>query len=424
MLALWGLPMLVGPCSAQKNEDSLSGPDSHQQSPAQQEHFSGELGGKRSQLLQRGVTIDLQYIADHLGNVRSPEKKRFTSWNRVRGTVDLDLGKLAGAEGWTFHITGLWQAGGNLGTDLNSIASPSGMSSGSTFRLDSYWVEKRWKGERITARIGQFAGQDFYGVEHFAASYIFEPMGYAMGNLNVNYESFDPPSTPAAELRVVPIPHVYVKSMVFAADRYPYSHNNTGLVPQFRGAAMTVSEAGYSVGRKASTVRGLDTVADRVGYSGLYQIGGTYNPGKFLSSNSNTPVSGNFLVYTMATQALWRRDPITSKGLDFTAASNWSPADRSRNNQQATVGLRYNELLPISLHNSLSIGYVRSGLSEAYSRKTNVPFALHAEHAFEVNTLVELPRGILIQPVFQYFIDLGGAPHNAAVLGFRSKVDF
>lgn len=410
--------------AAQQNEDTLSGPDSHQEPPSQQQHVFGGWGERRTRLLDRGINLDLQYIADHLGNLQSPQPRRFSSFDRVRGTVDIDFGKLTHTEGVTFHITGLWQAGGNLGNYLHTIASPSGMSSANTFRLDSYWIEKRWLHERVTARIGQFAGQDFYGVQHFAASYIFEPMGYAMGNLGLDYESFDPPSTPAAELRTVPAPHVYVKSMVFAADRFPYSHNPTGFVPQFRGAAMSVSEIGFTPGSKASAARGMDTVADRIGYTGEYQLGGTYNPGKLLSSSSVAPVSGNFVVYLMANQALWRRDRTSSKGIDFTAASNWSPADRSRNNQQADIGLRYNELVPIRTHNSVSIGYVRSGLSKIFSQKTDVPFVRHAEHAVEMNALFELPRGFLLQPVFQYFVDAGGQSHNAAVLGFRSKIDF
>lgn len=57
--------------------------------------------------------------------------------------------------------------------------------------------------ERITARVGQFAGQDFYGAQHYAASFIFEPMGNALGNLFTDFESFDPPSTAAVDVRVV-----------------------------------------------------------------------------------------------------------------------------------------------------------------------------------------------------------------------------
>jgi carbohydrate-selective porin OprB len=82
------------------------------------------------------------------------------------------------------------------------------MASSHTFRLDSWWVEKRFFDERLTIRLGQFAGQDFYGAQHYAASFIFEPMGYALGNLFTDFESFDPPSTPAAEVRVVPVEHL------------------------------------------------------------------------------------------------------------------------------------------------------------------------------------------------------------------------
>src|SRR5262245_34154196 len=116
------------------------------------------------------------------------------------------------------------------------------MSSANTFRLDSWWVEKRWSHERITVRAGQFAGQDFYGAQHYAASFIFEPMGYALGNLFTTVETFDPPSTPAAELRVVPWHDLYLKSMVMAGDPAPFSHNPTGFVPQFHGNPVTVWE--------------------------------------------------------------------------------------------------------------------------------------------------------------------------------------
>src|SRR6202042_3055287 len=113
------------------------------------------------------------------------------------------------------------------------LTGPSGMASMNPCRLDSWWIEKRWLDERITARAGQFAGQDFYGAQHYAASFIFEPLGYALGNLSTTFETFDPPSTPALEIRTAPFKDFYVKSMVLAAVRSPYSQNRTGLVPQF-----------------------------------------------------------------------------------------------------------------------------------------------------------------------------------------------
>src|SRR3984893_7970545 len=160
---------------------------------------------------------------------------------------------------------------------------------------DSWWIEKRWLDERITARVGQFAGQDFYGAQHYAASFIFEPMGYALGNLFNTFESFDPPSTPAMEIRVVPVHHLYVKSMVLAAVSSPFSQNPTGLVPQFNGTPMSVSEIGFTPGKKASSVRAFDNVENRKGYSGLYQFGASYNPARFTNPASAQSRSGNYL---------------------------------------------------------------------------------------------------------------------------------
>jgi porin len=399
-----------------------SGPDSHDLTPQMQGHFFGDWGGERSRLEERGTTFDFQYVADHLWNIKSPQPDRFASWNRFRGTVDLNLESLLHWKGTYFHATALWQAGGNLGAYLGLLASPSGMSSGDTFRLDSWWIEERLQQDRIVFRVGQFAGQDFYGVQHYAASFIFEPMGYALGNLVTTYESFDPPSTPAMELRVMPLTHWYAKSMVFAADRFPYSHNPTGLVPQFRGAVMNVSEIGFTPGQNSTTVRGFDNVETRKGYKGLYRFGAAYNPGKFDSPVQATPRPGNYLLYWMANQAIWRVDPAGSKGLDATASYDWSPANVNRNDTEFTAGLRYNEPLPFRFHNTLSLGYVRNHLSADY--QTPGAPAFKVEHGVELNCMLHATSSMLVQPVIQYYANAGGMAHRDVVIGMRTKIDF
>jgi len=241
-----------------------------------------------------------------------------------------------------------------------------------TCRLDSRWFEKRWLDERVTARAGQFAGQDFYGTQHYAASFIFEPMGYALGNLFTDFESFDPPSTPALEVRVVPHHNLYVKSMVEAEDREPFSHNPTGLVPQFRGVPVSISEIGFTPGKKATSVRTFDNVESRKGYSGLYRFGASYNPGKSTTA-SGVVQSGNYLLYWMANQALWRVDPTGASGLDGTLSFDWSPADINRNNTMLTAGLRFNEPLPLRIHNTMSLSYVQNRLSQQFVPKGAPP---------------------------------------------------
>jgi porin len=147
--------------------------------------------------------------------------------------------------------------------------------------------------------VGQFAGQDFYGARHYAASFIFEPMGYALGNLFTDYESFDPPSTPALEVRVVPVHNLYVKSMVESEDREPFSHNPTGLVPQFRGVPVSISEIGYTPGKKATGAR-ASNIPPLAPEPGLYWAG------------SSEAEKAQASVQSSAVRAGWEQPPSTA----------------------------------------------------------------------------------------------------------------
>jgi carbohydrate-selective porin OprB len=224
------------------------------------------------------------------------------------------------------------------------------------------------------------------------------------------------------EVRVIPVHNVYVKSMVMAAVRAPFSQNSTGLVPQFNGSPVSASEIGFTPGKNASSMRAFDNVEGRKGYSGLYQFGATYSPAKFTSPTGATPRSGNYLLYWMASQALWRVDPKEGKGLDATFAYDWSPPSINRNNTMLTAGLRFNEPLPVSIHNTMSLGYVRNSLSAAFLPPGMAPWK--TEQGVEFNALLDVLPMLLLQPVIQYYANVGGGAQRAVVFGFRTKVDF
>jgi porin len=209
---------------------------------------------------------------------------------------------------------------------------------------------------------------------------------------------------------------------VMAAVRSPFSQNPTGLVPQFNGTPVSTYEIGFAPGKNATSIRAFDTVESRKGYSGLYQFGASYNPGKFTSPTSATPRSGNYLLYWMASQALWRVDPKEAKGLDATFAYDWSPPTVNRNNTMLTAGLRFNGPLPVNFHNTMSLGYVRNSLSQHFL-PPGMP-AFKTEHGVEFNTLLDPLPMLLLQPVIQYFANVGGGAQRAVVFGFRTKVEF
>jgi carbohydrate-selective porin OprB len=79
--------------------------------PSVRNHMLRESDSSRSRLQKKGVAFDLYYISDFLGNSSGGHDQVMTDWGRVRGIVDIDLGKLTGTHAPTFHVTGVWQYG-------------------------------------------------------------------------------------------------------------------------------------------------------------------------------------------------------------------------------------------------------------------------------------------------------------------------
>jgi carbohydrate-selective porin OprB len=70
-------------------------------------HLFRDWGGIRSCLQERGINLDLHYVGDSLWNIESVQPERLASWNRFRGTFDIDFGALVQQPGLYFHATAL-----------------------------------------------------------------------------------------------------------------------------------------------------------------------------------------------------------------------------------------------------------------------------------------------------------------------------
>ena len=390
------------------------------------QYLFGDWGGERTSLASKGITFDFMYVADLLANPVGGLRQTEAGWGRIRGTMDVDFGKLADWNGLTFHVTGVWQFGVNLGADIGTLASPSGLVSAHTTRLDSFWLQQAFLHNRLFIRAGQFAGLDFYGNQEYGSSYLMEPLDYALGNLfPMTYESFDPAATPAAEIRAFPWRSLYIKSAVLAGNRNPYQQDPNGLHFAIRNTPVFVYEIGFT--HDAQDLSGQTSHWDRKTYPGIYKFGAVYNGGKFANA-AGIESKGNHLIYGMVDKALYRSDAESNRGLDATFAFNWSPSDVNRENSQITAGVRYNGPIPTRQQDGVAFGFVCTRVSDAF-QSVGIPLGmppLGSEKAIELNYAAQLKPYLLFQPVFQYYWDVGGNPRvpNAVVLGFRVKVDF
>jgi carbohydrate-selective porin OprB len=311
----------------------------------------------------------------------------------------------------------LWQAGGNLGGYLGTIANPSSNASFNLTRLDSWWFEQSLANEKVFLRAGQFAGLDSYGVQPYGETYIAEPLGYALGNLiAADYEPFAPAGTPAVEIRYVPSRHFYMKSAIFSGNRNQLRDDPSGTHFRFKDTPVIASEVGFLVAPTPSPTTKT--------YPGAYAFGATVNPGSFPNILTGQRSRTNYLVYFTANQRIYRAEAGSDRGLDVNFAFDWTPDELTFNFSQITGGVRYHGLIPHRQRDTLSTGVVYSRtsgvLNHALAQTGRVPYG--TEKAVEVNYSLRLTRWLTVQPVLQHYFDPGALPHSRSqtIAGFRT----
>jgi porin len=392
------------------------------------QHLLGDWGGERTALAEKGLTFDFFYISDLEANPTGGLEQAQAGWMRIRGTMDLNFDRLISWKGLSIHATGLWQSGANLGAKIGTLANPSDLVSAHTTRLDSFWVQQLFFGDKLRIRAGQLAGLDFYGNQDYGGSWLIEPMGYAFGNLFGSiFESFNPAGTPGAEIKFAPKKSFYVKSSVMSGNRDPYHQDPTGTNFEIKNSANFLFEAGYLLHPPDDGTSGPSGAAATKVYPGSYKFGGIYNGGKFPDA-AGIKSSGNYLIYGMASQAVFRTDAGSNRGLDLTAGFDYSPGDVARENVQVTVGGRFNAPFASRQKDRVGVALVYSKISDSFSNFGTLLGGppLGSEKAVELNYSLQVTPYWYVQPVFQYYVDVGanGALPNAAVFGFRTKVNF
>jgi porin len=421
------LPMiLVVPLFAQVDASNANRGTSFFDSRPRQYLF-GDWGGKRTALAEKGITFDFFYISDMQANPSGGIRQTQGGWERSRGTIDINFDRLIQWQGLSFHATGLWQSGVNLGAKIGTLANPSDLVSAHTTRLDSFWLQQLFLDNKVRIRAGQLAGLDFYGNQEYGGSWLMEPLGYAFGNLFSSvYESFNPAGTPGAEVRFAPNRNFYVKSAVMAGNRDPYHQDPNGFHFQIRDTPDFLFEAGYRVHPSDGNAAQAGSATGK-SYPGAYKFGGVYNGGK-LSDPVGRRNNGNYLIYGMASQAVFRSDAGSDRGLDATFGFDWSPGDLSRENVQITAGARFNAPFARRKMDRIACALVYSKISDPFRDSGELLGGprLGSEKAFELNYSLQVAPYFLLQPTFQYYVDVGGNPtlSNAPVLGFRTKVTF
>ena len=417
-----------------------------------QKWLLGDWGGERTKLEeQKGVKFDFHYIADFQYAANARIQDGGAGWNRVRGTMTIDLGKLVGPsmKNWNFFVTGLWQGGPNLGGNyLGSISNPSTLVSVRATMLDSYWLSYGMLDGKVTVRFGQFASEDYYGLPPWIWHYMMEPLSYGFNNRFTDYASWDPASGPGGQIIVNPNPHWFYSFAYTSGNRNPYQQNPTGFEYVKHNSGVLSDAVGFSFNQP-----GTGKVAKEKYYTGQYEVGSTYNGGKFANSFCNpthpiagcppsdsvyytnplyfSPNTGNYVVYFLGDQAVYRPKAGSNVGIDLVGGMSFAPNTYYNFvNRNTLFGAQFNGLIPSRPNDQINFGLsfssVSSKYNSAYLASNPAAWPYSSEKAYEFNYLFQATPWWYIQPTIQIYSSLGGFAKagTGEAIGLRTKVTF
>jgi len=416
----------------------------------QQDTLSGNWGGARTVLKNKGIDIEINSIDEVFGVLSGGLNQRPSYEGQLEFTINADLAKLIGWNGATTHVTVLQirDSGRNVIQTSGSISDPSNIDALSTVRLYAAWYQQAI-GDHLTVRLGQILADGEFMTAPSAAGLINGTFGWndLLGANMLNGGPAYPLATPGALVEAKITDFVTLKSAVFSGNpadsgcaKLPQECDLYGTTFSFNGGALLMSELQYAV----------NDGKDAVGLPGTYKLGGwfataDFNDLRFGTTAAGAPValggdpsatplkhSGDGGIYAVADQMVWRGH---MQSLNLFLRGGFAPSDRNLVSfyvdggaaLKAPFANRPDDVV------SFAVAYAKISPDAAAADRDALAVVRDSETVFEFDYSAQIAPWWTVQPDIQYIIHPNGGQNpsdptqrtgNAFVTGLRSTVKF
>ena len=455
------LLLSAGPAPAQEQEPGNAAAFTgayHLASPIHQT-LTGDWAGLRDRLAERGVEIGVEYIGETFADVSGGIHQGTIYEGRLEMGVHLDLKKLVGWEGATFHVSAFQIHGAEpSGHLVGNLLTVSGIEAFPTTRLYSLWLQQDFFGDKLSVRLGQIAADDEFLISETAADLINATFGWP-GLTALNMTEGGPAyplADPGVRVKVQPTENIAWLTGVF--DSSPGGRHcveeaqvcdENGAKFSTSGGVLLMSELQYSInqGKKAAGLPATykfgfwrETGSFRDQHFGVNEVEDEVSLG---TGEAVAPVlqHGDWGIYALADQTLWRAPGEGERGLNGFLRLGGTPADRNLVSFYADGGLGFKGPIPGRPDDTAVFGVAYAQISpdaieSDQSEKLLKPgFPVRSyEMVLELSYLWKVIPGWIIQPDLQYVIHPGGGvpnPNgspgpvpNALLLALRTRLTF
>ena len=418
-----------------------------------EETLTGTWGGARPMLHNRGLDFTATEILEILGNPSGGSTKGATVQGRFDMGIDADFEKMFGATGLTGHVNAYQLHGrGMSASNLNdNIMTASGIEAESTSRLFTLWLQQNLFDDNLSIRAGQLAADDEFMTSDYGALFVNSTFGWPSSlaaNLPGGGPAF-PLAAPGVRVKIGQTDPWSFQVGVFDGDP-------TGGGENARGTNFNMDKGVLSIGELAY---GVKADKESTALPATYKVGIWHHTENFadqrfdvngvsLADSSSTGVGhthrGDYGVYGVVDQMLWRKAGTDDQGLGGFARALWNPEDRNMVAYQLDAGLNYKGLIPNRDEDVLGVGfsYVRiSDQARDLDRDANAINGTSApvrdyESAIEITYQAPITPWLSVQPDLQYIMHPGGnvadpkdasgtsAVGDALVVGLRLTANF
>ncbi|SFK77435.1 carbohydrate porin [Methylocapsa palsarum] len=415
------------------------------------------LGELKKALLDRGITLQADYIAEAFGNPTGGVKQGANFANALYMALDANLASY-GLNGANFYVNGYEINGRDLTTNnIYNLANISSINARSTARLYELWFEQKFS-DWGSIRVGQLVADNEFFVSAFDDMLINGTFGWPVitaANLPSGGPGY-PLTTPGVRIKLTPNEDLALLAAIYNGDPSGAGFtglqeykNPSGLNFRIQDPPLVMSEIQVNYNQEKGST-GLAGTAK----FGIWAHFGNFADYHFDAEGQSlaNPEScgaaqfqhGDSGVYGVVEQMLWRApgdEPL--KGVGVFGRVSFSPSDRNLIDFYADGGLIFSGVLPERRADAFGVGAAFSRLSpavgqldrdQAYYDGARLP-ACDYELVLEVTYQAQVIPGWTLQPDFQYVVHpgggainpndpLGGRVPNAAVFGVRSMMRF
>jgi porin len=418
----------------------------------EQETLTGDWGGARTALKDRGVDITLNYVGETFDVLSGGLFKRPSYEGRAEFSLDADLQKLIGWTGGAAHVTvfDIRNSGHNVAERIGGVADPSNIDAYPTLRLYTAWFEQSFGGWG-SIRLGQLAADDEFLTSETAGGLLNGTFGWA-GILAANMTNGGPAyplATPGVRLKVTPSKQFTVLAAVFSGDPAgpdcnddPQRCNAHGTTFSLYGGALWMGEAQYAIAP--------------MGLPGVYKLGGWYATAEFADQHFGLAPGGVLLtladpsmpeaynhkgdwgLYGVVDQMIWRG---AAGSVNLFVRGGFAPSDRNLLSYYVDGGVGIKGPLPGRSDDTLTFGVAYAkinpdavALDQDNLTINGTPYAVRdREVVFEASYQWQIAPWWIVQPDVQYILHPNGGQDpddptlsygHAFVTGIRSTFKF